>query len=94
MNASTWCGLSAGDAVTGVRFARGAMLSPALSPHHVLAFMETSFGPLKRLVAGLASQAEKLASLRSEIVSLIDHSFSHNAMHQDFLMTRATKRAA
>ena len=81
-----------GDAVTDLRFARSVMLSQALSPQHVLAFMETSFGPLKRLVAGLASQPDKLATLRGEIVSLIGPSFSHNAMHQEFLMTRATKK--
>jgi SAM-dependent methyltransferase len=80
-----------GESVTDLRFGRGVMLSHALSPSHVLAFMETSFGPLKRLVAGLASQPEKLATLRAEIVRLIGQSFWDNAMHQDFLMSRATK---
>ncbi len=81
-----------GDAVTDLRFGRGVMLSQALSPGHVLAFMETSFGPLKRLVAGLSSQPDKLTALRAEIVRLIGQSFRDNAMHQDFLMTRATKK--
>jgi SAM-dependent methyltransferase len=83
-----------GDAVTELRFGRGVMLSQALSPSHVVAFMETSFGPLKRLVAGLSSQPEKLAALRGDIVCLAGQSFWDNAMHQEFLMTRATKQQA
>jgi SAM-dependent methyltransferase len=83
-----------GDAVTDVQFGRGVILSPALSPSHALAFMETSFGPLKRLIAGLSSHPEKLASVRSDILRLIGLSFWDNAMHQDFLMTRATKKVA
>jgi len=83
-----------GDAVTDLRFGRGVMLSQALSPSHVLEFMETSFGPLKRLVAGLSSQPEKLTTLRGEIVRLIGQSFWDNAMHQEFLMTRATKKSS
>ena len=83
-----------GDAVTDLRFERGVMLSAALSPRHALAFMETSFGPLKRLVGGLSANPEKLATMRGDILRLIDQSFHDNAMHQEFLMTRATKKAA
>jgi hypothetical protein len=67
------------------------MLSPAISLNHALAFMETSFGPLKRLVAGLSSHPERLASLRAEIVLLIEQTFSGNTMSQEFLMTRGVK---
>ena len=83
-----------GNAVTDLRFERGEMLSAALSARHVLAFMETSFGPLKKLVGGLSAHPETLATMRRDILRLIDQSFHDNAMHQPFLMTRATKKAA
>jgi SAM-dependent methyltransferase len=81
-----------GEAVSDLQFERGNVVSPALSPGHVLAFLEFSFGPLKRLVAGLASHPERLAALRAESLDIIARSFAGNVMHQGYLMTRATKK--
>lgn len=81
-----------GDAVTELRFDRGVAVNPALSPRHVLHFMEGTFGPLGKVIQSLTSQPSRLAELRAEILGLIGESFSENAMRQHFLMTRAVKK--
>ena len=81
-----------GDAVTDVRFDRGVMVSPALSPRHARAFLETTFGPLARLIAALESQPEHVAALRAEVLGLLEEIFVDNTLRQHFLMARATKR--
>jgi len=83
-----------GESVADLRFKRGFMIAPALSPEHVAAQLEATFGPLQKLVAGLAAHPEKLATLRSEMLSLIKDGFvaDANEMRQHFLMACAVKR--
>jgi len=82
-----------GDRVTGLSFARGEVVFPALSPEHVRRVMETTIGPLAGLIEGLRSAPEKLEKLRSDVLELGREYWKENRMRQAFLMSRATKRA-
>jgi len=79
--------------VTGLSFARGEVVFPALSPEHVRRVMETTIGPLAGLIEGLRSAPEKLEKLRSDVLELGREYWKENRMRQAFLMSRATKRA-
>jgi len=81
-----------GDAVNELRFRREALLQPTLSPQHVRALMETTAGPLIKLVSSLQSDPTKLAIYRRELETLASEYFADNAVTQDFLMSRAIKR--
>ena len=79
--------------MTDLSFARGEIVFPALSPEHVRRVMETTIGPLARLIDGLRSAPEKLETLRSEVLELGREYWKENRMRQAYLMSRATKRA-
>ena len=81
-----------GDAVSDLRFNRGVAIAPTLSPLHTLLFLETTFGPLMKVLAAIQSQPERVATIRSEILGLVSQVFAGNAMRQPFLMTRASKK--
>jgi SAM-dependent methyltransferase len=81
-----------GDAVKDLRFDRGVAVAPTLSPLHTLAFLETTFGPLTKLLAAMQAQPERVASIRAEVLGLVTQVFAGNAMRQQFLMTRASKK--
>ena len=81
-----------GTAVTSIMFDRGRMLVPALGVKHLCATMERSAGPVLRAVEFLsASDPERLAEFRRETEALVAEYFEDNVVHQDYLMTRATK---
>ena len=81
-----------GAAVKDITFGRDVMLLQMLSPQHYRIFMETSFGPLKRLLAGLdKSEPAKGAALRRDLEQLAAEYFQDNVLRQDFLLTRAVK---
>jgi len=81
-----------GAAVTDIRFARDVMLLQMLSPQHYRVFMETSFGPAKKLMEGLdKSDPAKAAAYRRELEQLATEYFENNVLRQDFLLTRAQK---
>lgn len=83
-----------GDAVADVVFDRATMLSPALTPAHFRSAVERTAGPLQRLVAELsASDPERLAQFRRELEALAAEFRADNLVRQDYLMTRARKRA-
>jgi SAM-dependent methyltransferase len=73
-------------------FARGVMQFPTLSVEHFRLFMETSIGPLRKLVENLAGSPDKLAAVRAELDNLMGQYYVGNVVHQDYLMTRATVR--
>ena len=81
-----------GDTVTDVFFDRGVMIFPTLSPQHYRKGMEETAGPVTTLVASLQGEPQKLAAFRSEFDGFVARYFERNALHQHFLMTRATKR--
>lgn len=81
-----------GSAVREIVFANGVMISPALSPQHQRAMQERTAGPMIKLVDTLsASEPEKLAAFRAEYDSVVAEYFQENAVHQTYLMTRASK---
>jgi SAM-dependent methyltransferase len=82
-----------GAAVSDLRFERDTMVSPSLSPRHSAHALETSLGPLIKLVAALQGDPPRLERLRAEVLALTEEIFRDNALHQHFLMARATKRA-
>jgi SAM-dependent methyltransferase len=81
-----------GDTVTDVFFDRGVMTFPTLSPQHYRKAIEEAVGPVAKLVESLQGEPSKLAAFRSELNGLVSRYFEGNALRQQFLMTRATKR--
>jgi len=73
-------------------FGRGTMLFPALSLEHFRRFMETSVGPMQKLVEGLAGDPQKLSAVRSEFDELVRPYYADNVVRQDYLLTSATAR--
>jgi SAM-dependent methyltransferase len=81
-----------GDRVRDIVFETGTMLTPALSPQHFRGLTEKTAGPLIKLVETLAaSDPSKLASFRREYDAVATEYFRDNAVHQGYVMTRATK---
>jgi SAM-dependent methyltransferase len=70
-------------------FERGTMHVPALSLGHFRGFMETSVGPIQKLVEAHAGDAPKLAALRAEFDALAAPYLHDNRVHQSYLLTRA-----
>lgn len=81
-----------GDAVRQLRFGRGAMIAPVLSAKHMLLGIETTFGPLKLLLAKLdREEPNRSATIRDEIVALVAEHTEGNTLRQHFLMSAALK---
>ena len=81
-----------GAGVTDIRFARDVMMLQMLSPQHYRVFMETNFGPAKKLMEGLdKNDPAKAAAYRRELEQLAAEYFDNNALRQDLLLTRAVK---
>lgn len=81
-----------GGGLKDVVFDRGAMVVPALSPGHARATLETTFGPLVRVLAALQGNPERVASLRAEVGALVGEAWSGNQLRLPFLLTRARRR--
>jgi SAM-dependent methyltransferase len=81
-----------GQAVKDLVFDRDRMLVPALSPTHSRIMLESSAGPVLKLVELLSAQdPNRLAAFRQEYEALVARYLENNTVHQDYLMTRATK---
>jgi SAM-dependent methyltransferase len=81
-----------GDRVRGIRFDRGTMLAPSLSPEHYRVMTEQNVGPMRKLVDMLsATDSAKLEAFRREYDAIVAEYFADNLVRQDYLMTRATK---
>jgi hypothetical protein len=80
-----------GEKVEGIRFDRGVMLFPALSPQHYRASIERTLGPIVKLVQRLNDEPQKLAAFRSEMEKHVADYLIDNAVRQDYLVTRARK---
>jgi hypothetical protein len=61
----------------------------ALSIAHFRLFMERSIGPMQKLVESMADDPEKLERFRAEFDALAAPYHFDNAIHQDYLLTRA-----
>ena len=70
-------------------FERGVMMSPALSQAHYRFFMETSVGPLQKLVESAADDPARLAGLRQEFDAIVAPYYRENVVSHSYLLTRA-----
>lgn len=80
-----------GNVVKDLTFDRATVLFPALTLKHYRAGMESNAGPVIRIVQLLQEDPAKLAAFRAEIESVLAPYYRDNIVHQDFLMSRATK---
>jgi SAM-dependent methyltransferase len=80
-----------GSTVIEITFARDVLLAPAMSLQHFRNAQEKTIGPLTKLVESLQNDAGKLGELRAAFDALAAKSYGDNAIHMQFLMTRATK---
>ena len=81
-----------GAAVTDLAFDRDTLLTPGLSPEHLIRTFEQTAGPLVKLVESLKNDPGRLKEFRSAFKEIIQPYYRENQLHQSFLMTRATKR--
>jgi SAM-dependent methyltransferase len=70
-------------------FGRGVMDVPALSIEHFRLFMESSVGPMQKLVERLAGEPATLDEVRAAFDALVAPYYFDNLVHQHFLLTRA-----
>jgi SAM-dependent methyltransferase len=80
-----------GAAVRDLFFQRGVMTIPALSVAHYRAQMETTAGPMVKLVHDLQNEPGTLAAFRGELEALIAQYRSDNVVRQEYLLSRAIK---
>jgi hypothetical protein len=80
-----------GQAVKELTFERDMVTPPALSPQHFRNFMETTVGPLTKLLQSLKDDPAKVKAFRSELDALISEYFQDNIIRQHYILTRATK---
>ncbi len=80
-----------GTAVGDLRFDRGCLRFPALSPAHARGFMERNAAPVMKVVETLGGDGPRLAQFRDEFDALATQYFHDNFVRQDFLMSRAVK---
>jgi SAM-dependent methyltransferase len=81
-----------GQAVKDLSFDRQRMWFPALSPAHFRANFEKTAGPVIKLVEALTGKDDaKLAEFRKDFEALIAEYYRDNLVHQDYLISRATK---
>ncbi len=80
-----------GEQVRNLHFHTGRMVFPTLGPPHVRRFYERHAGPVMRLVQTLRNEPARLESFRKDLEALAAQYFEDNAIHQDYLMTRALR---
>jgi len=81
-----------GAAVKDILFDRACMLFPALSVQNYRDLIESTAGPMLKLVEMLSgSDPARLAQFRREYDALIAPYFADNIVRQDYLLTRAIK---
>src|SRR5262245_55365203 len=81
-----------GSAVRDIVFDRDRLMAPALSVQHFRDFTERTAGPMVKLVETLSgTDPAKLAQFRAAYDALAAQYYEQNAVHQDYLMTRAIK---
>jgi ubiquinone/menaquinone biosynthesis C-methylase UbiE len=81
------------DAVTDLVFDMGVMLFPALSIGHYRQLVETTLGPVVKLVQDSKDDYSRLNQFRSELEALVKQYYNNNHIHQHYLMSRAKKRS-
>jgi ubiquinone/menaquinone biosynthesis C-methylase UbiE len=80
-----------GSAVSGLRFERGIMSVPILSPDHYFEWQTAKVGPFIRTVTALKENPGRLAEFRRRLCALVEDHMRDNVLRQEYLMTRANK---
>jgi SAM-dependent methyltransferase len=81
-----------GAAVRDIRFERGTMRVPTLSPRHQRELLERTSGPLLKMIQFLSSaDPARLEAFRAECDALNGEYFVDNVLRHGYLMTRALK---
>ncbi len=81
-----------GSAVSELVFETDMMTYPALSKGHYLRSIETTVGPVIKLVEKSKEKPEILERFRNELQALVSEYTVGNAVRQQYLMSRAIKR--
>jgi ubiquinone/menaquinone biosynthesis C-methylase UbiE len=79
------------DAVEDLVFDQGVMLFPALSLGHYRQSVETTLGPVLKLVQEAKNDPTQLTQFRAELEELVGNYFKDNHVQQHYLLTRARK---
>ena len=79
--------------VTKVRFERGTILFPILSPNHFWEFMSTKYGPLINTIQILKNRGDsfEVDSLRDDFLNAIDPYVFDNSIRLGYLLTLAKR---
>jgi SAM-dependent methyltransferase len=81
-----------GSGVKDIVFDRQAMQVAALSLQHFRLTVESSAGPIIKMIEHLAAtDPDRLAAFRREFDAIVAQYFHDNVVRQDYLLTRATK---
>jgi SAM-dependent methyltransferase len=80
-----------GNAVRDVHFERGVLLRAALSPNHFVDLLEHTAGPVLRVRQLYASDPARLEAFRRELKEMAAPHLWDNVVHEEYLLTRATK---
>lgn len=81
-----------GNAVEDLIFNQGLLVFPTLSLGHYRKSVESTLGPVLKLVQDLKDKPIHLKQFRNELEILASEYFSNNSIHQHYLMSRARKR--
>lgn len=81
-----------GNAVDDLTFDHGCMMTPGLSPRHVVGKFEEQAAPVKKVVESLKNDPAKLETFRTRLQKLVEIYLTDNQVRHDFLMTRAVKK--
>jgi SAM-dependent methyltransferase len=81
-----------GNAVEELIFDQGIMLFPALSLNHYRQSVETTVGPVVKLVQDSKNNPTLLNQFRSELKAIASQYFVDNHIRQHYLMSRARKK--
>jgi SAM-dependent methyltransferase len=81
-----------GNAVEDLIFDQSIMLFPALSLGHYQQSIETTLGPVLKLVQDSKNDPTRLNQFRIELKALASQYYSDNHIHQHYLMSRARKK--
>lgn len=80
-----------GNAVEDLIFDQGLMLFPALSLAHYRQSVETTLGPIVKLVQNSKDNPALIRQFRSELEALASQYFADNHIRQHYLMSGARK---
>lgn len=81
-----------GNAVEDLVFDQGVMLFPALSLGHYQQLIETTLGPVRKLVQESKNDLTQLNQFRAKLETLASQYYTDNHIHQHYLMSRARKK--